>query len=249
MGVVFGEGYLSGLAYAANTGWINLGDGSPSNGHTYQNTSNDHGVNHDGSGELSGYAWGANVGWINFGWAGPSDSDRPRVNLVTGEFSGHVWSANIGWINLGTGRLVAQSMHCPDVDGDGISDHWEQAHFGDLTTVNAGSDHDGDGMSDVAEYGANTNPDDSASYLRIVSHSYDAGYTQATLEFTSNESRLYRIEYSSDLGVMDAWTDSPLGTFHPDTGSTTTKTVTFSAAAETKYFFRAVAIRPLTPTP
>lgn len=246
-GVLFGEAYLSGFAYAANTGWINFGDGTPSNGHTYSNLSNDHGVNHDGAGNLSGFAWSANTGWINFGWATTSDVNRPRVNLSTGEFSGYAWGANTGWVNLGTGKLTAQSMHCPDSDNDGIADHWEQAHFGNLTTVNATSDHDGDGASDVAEYAANTDPDDNASYLKITSQTYNAGLTQVTLVFTSNENRRYRIEYSEDLNITDPWANSSHGTFSPDSGNTTTKTVTFTATAETQYFFRAVAVRPLSP--
>ena len=113
--------------------------------------------------------------------------------------------------------------------------------------MNATSDHDGDGAGDVAEYGADTDPDDSSSYLKIISQTYDAGYTEVTLVFTSNDSRLYRIEYSEDLGATDPWTDSALGTFSPDSGTTTTRTVTYAATPETKYFFRAVAVRPLSP--
>ena len=45
-GVAVGEVYLSGKIYAANFGWIRVGDGSPVNGHTYSNAAaNDTGVN------------------------------------------------------------------------------------------------------------------------------------------------------------------------------------------------------------
>ena len=245
-GVLFGESYLSGLAYSANLGWINLGDGTPSNGYSYSNTANDHGVNHDGTGNLSGYAWSANTGWINFGWASSSDTNRPRVNLLTGVFSGYAWGANTGWINLGTNRLTAQSMHFQDTDMDGIADHWEQKHFGNLTTATATTDQDGDGVKDLTEYISDTNPKNASSYLKIISQSYNTGYTQVTLEFTTQPTRHYRIQYSSDLGVTDTWDNSFLGTFVA-TGSTTTKTVTFTASPKTQYFFRAVAVRPLTP--
>src|SRR5262245_14960355 len=66
-GAVIGEYVCSGFIYAANVGWINLGDGTPANGIRYQNNSaSDFGVNHDGSGNLRGYAWGANIGWLTF---------------------------------------------------------------------------------------------------------------------------------------------------------------------------------------
>lgn len=250
-GVLFGESFLSGYAYAANTGWINFGNASPTNGHTYSNTGTDHGVNHDGMGNLSGYAWSANTGWINFGWAASSDVNRPRVDLLTGAFSGYAWSANTGWVNLGTGILTTVSMHCADGDNDDIPDHWEQSKFNNLSTANATTDTDKDGVLDKDEYAAGTDPNDNTSYLKIISQSYNAGFTQVTIEFTTTPSRLYRIEYDDDLGITPAgeWTDSSLGTFLPDAGTTTTKVITFTAVPETKYFFRAVAIRPLVSTP
>src|SRR5215831_10821313 len=63
-GAVIGEYVCSGYIWAANVGWIRLGDGTPVNGIRYLNNSaSDYGVNHDGRGNLSGYAWGQNIGW------------------------------------------------------------------------------------------------------------------------------------------------------------------------------------------
>ena len=39
---------LSGRVYAANTGWIDLGDGAPTDKIRYSQTGGDIGVNHDG---------------------------------------------------------------------------------------------------------------------------------------------------------------------------------------------------------
>lgn len=240
-GVVFGEHFLSGFAYGANFGWMDFGDGSPANGIQYQNASaTDSGVNHDGLGNLSGYAYGANVGWINFGWTTTSDPNRPRVNLLTGAFSGYAYSANMGWINLGTGLLTAASMGITDTDGDGIADAWEMTHFSNLTTATLTSDADGDGMTDKNEYIASTDPEDGADYLRIVSHTYDGRMTQATVVFTTDATRLYRLETSDDLL---AWSNSALGTFAPDAGTSTTKIISWPGT--TKKFIRAIAARPL----
>lgn len=244
-GVVFGGAFLSGFAWSANLGWIHFGDGTPVNGHTYSNTGSDHGVNHDGTGNLSGFAWSANTGWINFGWATPSDPNRPRVNLLTGAFSGYAWGANTGWINLGTSLLTTQSMQDADTDNDGIADWWEKRHFEDLTTASETTDSDGDGASDHGEYAADTAPDDANNYLKIVSHSHNLGISTTTLEFTTTPTRLYRIEYSNDLGQPGPWTNSSHGTFAPAAGATTTKTISYSG--NPKKFFRAAAIIPLAP--
>ncbi len=60
-----------------------------------------------------------------------------------------------------------------DSDGDGIPDNWMMQYFGhptgqagDLSL--AQDDADGDGMSNLAEYLAGTNPRDAHSYLRIT---------------------------------------------------------------------------------
>jgi len=46
-----------------------------------------------------------------------------------------------------------------DSDSDGLTDDWEQAHFGNLTQ-SGGGDPDGDGVSNVAEQGEDNDPND-----------------------------------------------------------------------------------------
>jgi hypothetical protein len=245
-GIVFNEYYLSGKAHAANFGWVDFGSGAPANGLRYGNSGSDFGVNHDGLGNLSGYAYSANTGWINFGWSGLTDSDRPRVNLDNGIFSGFAYSANVGWINLGGSNLVTVSMQITDNDGDGIADAWELAHFGNLTTASATSDFDGDGATDLNEYTSATNPRDATSFFKIVTVSYANGFTQATVAFSTDPSRRYRLEISDALGIaLDVWSDSGLGAFAPEAGAVTTKN--FSWAGSAKKFIRVVATRPLQP--
>lgn len=239
-GVQVSESYLAGKGYAANFGWIDFGDGTPSNGFSYANNSTtDFGINVASDGSLTGFSYSANVGWINF----EQLFGFPRVNFLTGKFTGHIYSANIGWISLDTAvtDLLTSTIAYPDTDGDGIADAWEQKRFGNLTAANGASNFDGDELSDRAEYEADTLPKDAASRLRIVSQTYNPGFTQNTLQFTSAPSRLYRIETSANLNGI--WTNSPFGTFSPDGGLTTTRTLNFTASSSK--FFRAVAVRPL----
>lgn len=240
-GIVFGEYFLSGFAYGANFGWINFGDGSPADGIRYGNTmAADFGVNQDGLGNLSGWAYGANIGWINFSWAVVGDPNGPRVNLQTGAFSGFAYSANLGWINLGTGNLVTTSMGVVDTDGDGMDDPWEMSHFDNLNAANGTSDADGDGASDLNEYTSGTHPCDNGDYFRIISHTYDGSHTRATVVFTTDPSRLYRLEICDNLCT---WCDSGLGVFAPDAGLSTIKEISWDRAS--RKFIRAVALRPL----
>ncbi|MBI4326863.1 MAG: hypothetical protein HY674_16615 [Chloroflexi bacterium] len=45
-----------------------------------------------------------------------------------------------------------------DADGDGIPDSWEQQYFGSITNCAHDADPDGDGMPNLPEYLADTNP-------------------------------------------------------------------------------------------
>jgi hypothetical protein len=94
--------FLAGSIWGENFGWVRTGDGSPSNGVQYANSSGaDFGVNISMTGALSGFAWGENVGWINFGGgAMAAPPDPARIDLSAGRLRGWAWGENIGWVNL-----------------------------------------------------------------------------------------------------------------------------------------------------
>jgi len=56
----------------------------------------------------------------------------------------------------------------PDIDRDGLPDAWEAEHFLGTAVASSGTDYDGDGFVESAEYGAGTVPTNATSLLRMA---------------------------------------------------------------------------------
>jgi len=239
-GAIISEYVCSGYIYAANVGWISLGNGSPPGGIYYSNTSaTDWGVNQDGFGNLRGYAYGANIGWLNF-----ENTGAPKVDLTTGNLSGYVYSANCGWISLSNAFAYVQTdtiLAGADSDSDGIPDAWELTYTNTLTTFNATSDTDHDGMTDKQEYVAGTNPLDANDYLRITAITRTNStppYIQ--LWWPGKPTRFYAAQRRGTLDPADTWLE-----FY----TSTTPGVTSLGFNQTtnQQFYRVRVFRPLSP--
>ena len=114
---------------------------------------------------------------------------------------------------LSAGRAVTTT----DTVADGIPNAWRQLYFsGSGTSTNAQScaacDADHDGMSNLQEFLAGTNPTNAASVLRLSSLTRTG--SSVTLGFVSAPGLAYRIEARDDLGA-GTWSllsDQLLGT-------------------------------------
>ena len=242
-GAVIGDYVCSGYIYSGNVGWISLGNGAPTNSIRYQNLSaSDFGVNQDGLGNLSGYAYGADIGWISF-----ESTGAPKVDLMTGAFSGYAWSANCGWICLSNAVAYVQtdSFSPGQLDSNGLPIAWEMTYFA-RTGVDPDADPDHDGMSNLQEYLAGTNPNDPNDYLHIISVAvtFTAGNEINALVWASHPTRQYRIQQCTDL-LSGTWLDVG-SVISPDSGTETARTIPF-AAPSTQRFLRIQALRPLSP--
>jgi len=120
-----------------------------------------------------------------------------------------------------------------DNDHDRIGDAWETANGLDPTNSNdALGDLDGDGMSNLAEFMAGTNPNDPQSYLKIDQISV-SGTT--SLQFFALSNRNYTVKFADDLqgGVWSNLTHVLIG---PNRTNNRVETVIDSNAVPTRYY-------------
>jgi hypothetical protein len=81
------------------------------------------------------------------------------------------------------------------IDFNGLSVDWELSHFG-RTGIDPSADPDGDGMSNLAEYQAGTDPNDPNSALRLTDITPVQGGIR--LEWQSANYKTYTLQRSSD---------------------------------------------------
>jgi len=118
-----------------------------------------------------------------------------------------------------------------DLNSNGISDAWEEAFFGSVTTNRtASTDTDGDGMTDYAEFIAGTNPTNAASRFYFTNVAAVNGLVQMQWPAVSN--RLYQVSVSADLAAWNAASDWMQAT------NTATMSYTATNSGDGPQFFR-----------
>jgi hypothetical protein len=95
----------------------------------------------------------------------------------------------------------------PDDDRDGLPDAWEMRHAGTLSLLRADHDQDADGLSDHAEYAADTDPFDDTDLLRIGRVSFDPGAGLLTVSWNGRPTRSYAVMGRSSLGPSEPWVE------------------------------------------
>ena len=83
-----------------------------------------------------------------------------------------------------------------DSDGDGLADAWELQYFGSLA-ANASDDADADGMSNLREFRAGTNPKDAQSRFEMLEVAKVP--SGIAIRWTSEQGRSYRVLRSASL--------------------------------------------------
>ena len=83
-----------------------------------------------------------------------------------------------------------------DSDGDGLADSWEMQHFGSLG-VNPNDDPDGDGVNNLREFRAGTDPNEAASRFEVIEIARVPN--GVSILWSSQPDRRYRVKRTSSL--------------------------------------------------
>ena len=130
--------------------------------------------------------------------------EHTAVPLTNSESCGGVAGTEIPNNTYGWGRVDAlAALGLNDADGDGLPDWWELWHnLNPNDSSDAALDSDNDGVINLYEYLAGTDPRDEADFFHIASI---VTGTKCVLSFQSALNRLYTLEVRTNLG-SGSWT-------------------------------------------
>jgi hypothetical protein len=181
---------------------------------------------------------------------GPPSIPLSVMPTNSGVFSNGVWAGTIALLEPANNAIVTaidaqqfSGFSNPfdvlaggpgDTDGDGLPDAWEDAHqFDRLNPNDAQLDADGDGLSNLREYLAGTDPRDPASVLRVAGLEVRGSDVRVT--FRAVPGKTYQLERAAALGSQ-SWT--VVKTFPADTAPNMLVIDTGSATNQAFYRIR-----------
>ena len=172
------------------------------------------------------------------GYDSPSTDQRLIFGDTSASSFGDAFGVTIDCINIDySGVWVPPGT---DADADGMPDAWEDANFNDPTFGEPNNDNDGDGKSNIEEYQADTNPNNSTSFVKIQSIAESSPGNFIITVADTSPGREYTLFESDDLGITDEW--SAVAGQGPIAG--TGGDLEFTDSGTTSKFYRVVVSLP-----
>lgn len=161
--------------------------------------------------EITPYTW---VGGVTV--AVSAANDRLPGLPVRTSFIEHVASSSDPNIHARAASLsvMVEEANAVDTDLDGLPDSFELAYFGSLSATTASEDPDEDGLTNLEEYVAGTDPTDPSSFMRTV---FDEGEILRIALHTAT-GRVYTLYSAPALNDQTIWTAVPGAENLPGTG-------------------------------
>lgn len=155
-------------------------------------------------------------------------NDNPLTGAFTNVASGGLLTTTDGYgrftvLYAGSTMLLVTNLVILDSDSDGLPNWWEDVFGLDKNIADSGLDFDGDGASNIAEYQAGTQPNNSDSAFRIVSMQRETNSTRIT--WTTVMGRNYLVQTNAPLngGLSTNFLDaSPVIAAPADSAESTT---------------------------
>lgn len=170
----------------------------------------------------------------------PSSSDTSAIAAVAGSdafgtnASGQYFNGRIDdlrcYSNTALSYYELVAIHSLDTDGDGLMNDWELQNFSTLTAANSLTDSDIDGIPDIDEQTAGTDPNDWNSRL---AGAIQPGTEEFTITWPSVAGKSYRFWMSNDLSN---WSTESV--HHGINGTLSEVFNPSQLNSETKQFFR-----------
>ncbi len=127
-----------------------------------------------------------------------------QATLATNQFYFNVAVTNRGGISSLSSNAVITVL--ADTDGDGMPDEWELPHnFDPADPADAAQDRDNDGVSNLDEYRAGSDPLDMETYLKISFVRVQGSPRTASVTFVAGPAKTYTV-LRRDSVDHDAWT-------------------------------------------
>jgi hypothetical protein len=153
------------------------------------------------------------IGATNTTTNGSGAATFSNVHLAAAAPAGYFVTATATDPNGNTSPFSAPApVTTTDTDGDNMPNNWETAHTLNPNVNDANVDSDGDGMKNIDEFKAGTDPKNPNSRFAISSVDQSGGNPR--INFTGVSGKTYRLEYRDDLtsGSWSTLVDQIFGT-------------------------------------